>query len=203
MGGQDLHRREMLRIMATAAAASSFPGFSKWAFVCSHDSSLTPNVRAASYQPLFFSSSEYALVESLADLIIPSDTSPGAREAGVAEFLDFMVAHDPDQQYPMRLGLAWMNAHSERLHGKPFVALSQSQQISILEPLAYKAKQRPGEEDGRKFFAAFKELTVMGFYTTELGYKEIENPALKFYSHSPACPHTGDPEHKHLPPPKW
>jgi len=203
MAGQDLQRREMLRIMATAAAASKFPGFAKWAFICSHDSSAVERIRPESYQPLFFSPSEYAVVERLTEIIIPSDTTPGAKEAGVAEFVDFMVAHDTEQQYPMRLGISWLNAHCERLLGKSFMGLSETQQVSVLEPFAYKAKYREGEEDGRKFFAAIKELTVMGFYTTEIGYKEIDNPALKFYAKSPACPHPNDPEHKHLPPPKW
>ena len=202
MAGQDLQRREMLRIMATAAAASKFPGFAKWSFICSHDKSVE-SIRPESYQPLFFSASEYAMVECLTEIIIPSDTTPGAKEAGVAEFVDFMVAHDPEQQYPMRLGMSWLNAHCERLLGKTFMALPEAQQVSVLEPLAYKAKYREGEEDGRKFLAAIKDLTVMGFYTTEIGYKEIDNPALKFYVKSPACPHPDDPEHKHLPPPKW
>ena len=203
MAGQDLQRREMLRIMATAAAASKFPGFATWAFICSHDASSVERIRPESYQPLFFSPSEYALVERLTEIIIPSDTTPGAKEAGVAEFVDFMVAHNTEQQYPMRLGISWLNAHSERLLGKKFLELTEVQQLSVLEPLAYKAKYREGEEDGRKFFSAIKDLTVMGFYTTEIGYKEIDNPALKFYAKSPACPHTDDPEHKHLPPPKW
>ena len=203
MGGQDLHRREMLRIMATAAAASKFPGFAKWAFICSHDASAVERIRPETYQPLFFSPSEYAVVERLTEIIIPSDTTPGAKEAGVAEFVDFMVANDTEQQYPMRLGISWLNAHCGRLLGKTFMAISEAQQVSVLEPLAYKAKYREGEEDGRRFFSAIKDLTVMGFYTTEIGYKEIDNPALKFYAKSPACPHTGDPEHQHLPPPKW
>jgi len=193
----------MLRIMATAAAASKFPVFAKWNFICSRDHADPTQIRPESYQPLFFSPSEYATVERLTELIIPSDSTPGAKEAGVAEFVDFMVAHDTEQQYPMRLGIGWLNAHCERLFGKDFRALPEAAQVSVLEPLAYKAKYRDGEEDGRKFFAAIKELTVIGFYTTEIGYKEIDNPALKFYSHSPACPHPNDPEHKHLPPPKW
>jgi len=168
MAGQDLQRREMLRIMATAAAASKFPGFAKWAFICSHDSQ-DGHIRPESYQPQFFSTSEYALIERLTELIIPSDTTPGAKEAGVAEFVDFMVAHDTERQYPMRLGITWLNAHCERLFGKAFLALSGAQQVSVLEPLAHKAKHREGEEDGRKFFSAIKELTVMGFYTTEIG----------------------------------
>lgn len=203
MAGQDLHRREMLRIMATAAAASKFPGFAKWAFICSHDAADVERIRPESYQPLFFSPPEYAMVERLTEIIIPSDTTPGAKEAGVAEFVDFMVANDTEQQYPMRLGISWLNAHCGRLLGKTFMAISEAQQVSVLEPLAYKAKYREGEEDGRRFFSAIKDLTVMGFYTTEIGYQEIDNPALKFYAKSPACPHTDDPEHQHLPPPKW
>ncbi len=203
MAGQELQRREMLRIMATAAAVSKFPGFAKWSFICAHDHATTAQIRPESYQPLFFSPPEYATVERLTELIIPSDTTAGAKEAGVAEFVDFMVAHDTEQQYPMRLGIGWLNAHCERLFGKAFLALAEAQQVAVLEPLAYKAKYREGEEDGRKFFAAIKDLTVTGFYTTEIGYKEIDNPALRFYSKSPACPHPNDPEHKHLPPPKW
>jgi hypothetical protein len=96
-----------------------------------------------------------------------------------------------------------LNAHSERLLGKPFAELSEQDQISILEPLAYKAKHGAGEEDGREFFGRMRDMTAMGFYTTEIGYKELDNPALKFYAESPECPHKDDPEHKHLPPPKY
>jgi len=48
-----------------------------------------------------------------------------------------------------------------------------------------------------------KELTVMGFYSSEIGYRELDNPASRFYAESPACPHVNDPAHQHLPPPRW
>jgi len=203
MAGQGIQRREILRIMALTGAVAQFPGFTKWAFAYGHGGGGVEQIKPAKYKPQFFSEREYALVERLTELIIPSDATLGAREAGVAEFVDFMIAHDHDQQYKFRTGLTWLNAHSERQLGKPFVDLSQEQQVSILEPLAYKAKYRDGEGDGREFFQSIKEMTVMGFYTSEIGYKELDNPALKFYSKSPACPHTDDPEHKHLPAPKW
>jgi hypothetical protein len=38
----------------------------------------------------------------------------------------------------------------------------------------------------------------MGFYTSEIGYKDLDNPALKFYATSPECPHKDDPQHLHL-----
>ena len=138
------------------------------------------------------------MVERLAEMIIPSDETPGAKEAGVAEFIDFMVASDPELQYPFRMGLTWLNAHSERSTGKKFLELSPEQQTSLLEPLGLKNKARPGEEDGRKFFALLREYTLTGFYTSEIGFRELDNPALKFYAESPECPHKDDREHKHL-----
>src|ERR1700724_377892 len=131
MAGQDMLRREILRIMGVAAIASHFPGFVTWAFASGHPIADLEQIQPTQYQPQFFSAKEYALVARLTDLIIPSDETPGAREAGVAEFVDFMIAHDHDQQYKFRTGLTWMNAHSERTLGQPFLKLSQEQQISL------------------------------------------------------------------------
>lgn len=199
MAGQGIQRREVLRILGTAATAATFPGFSKWGFACGRAGNAALQVKPTRYAPQFFTGDEYATVERLADMIIPSDATPGARDAGVAEFIDFMIANDPEQQYPFRYGLGWLNAHSERQLGKKFADLTPEQRISILEPLGFKDKARPGEEDGRRFFMLMREYTVTGFYTSEIGFKELDNPALKFYSESPECPHKGDPEHQHLP----
>jgi hypothetical protein len=188
----------VLRILGTAAAAARFPGFRKWAFTCGHLGNATSQIRPAVYHPQFFTPAEYALVERLADIIIPSDGTPGAKEAGVAEFIDFMVANDTEVQYGFRMGLAWLNAHSEQTNGKKFVELSSDQQNSLLEPLGFKEKARPGEETGRHFFRMMREYTVTGFYTSEIGYKELDNPALRFYAESPECPHRDDPLHAHV-----
>ncbi len=198
MAGQGIRRREALRILGTAAAAAQFPGFSKWAFACGHIGNAALQIKPAVYRPQFFTAAEYAMVERLAEIIIPSDGTPGAKEAGVAEFIDFMVASDPEVQYGFRMGLAWLNAHAEQTDGKRFVELTPEQQSSLLEPLGFKDKARPGEETGRHFFRMMREYTVTGFYTSEIGYKELDNPALKFYAESPECPHKGDPQHAHV-----
>lgn len=199
MAGQGIERREVLRMLAMAAMAAPFPGFSKWSFACGHLDHAPQQIKPASYQPQFFSPSEYAIVERLTELIIPSDGTPGAREAGVGEFIDFMVFSDPTVQYQFRTGIIWLDAHSQASLGKPFAQLNADQQNALLEPLAYESKARVGEEDGRKFFALIREYTVTGFYTTEIGFKELDNPALRFYTESPSCPHKGDPEHLHMP----
>ncbi len=196
MAGQGMDRREVLRAMAMAAAASRFPGFSRWAFACDHTSGGAVAATRAEYAPRFFTQAEYAALECLTELIIPSDGSPGAREAGVSEFIDFMVASDPPLQYRFRYGLTWLDSRALEMHARPFRELAGAEQAEMLGYLAYKERFRPGEDDGRAFFALLREYTVMGYYTSRVGLEQLDFPGLKFYAGSPGCPHTGDPEHR-------
>jgi hypothetical protein len=203
MAGQGLERREVLRILSLAAAASGYPGFHRWTFACAHDGGEPAPAKPSSYRPSFFTPEEQETVERLADLVIPSDDSPGAREAGVAEFIDFMVSRDPSVQYGFRYGLTWLDAHATRLFGAPFRGLEESRQVDILDHLAYKDRHRPGEEEGRVFFQLVREYTIMGFYTSRIGLEQLDYPGLQsFWAEVPGCPHPDDPEHRHLPQPK-
>jgi hypothetical protein len=209
MAGQSVERREVLRIFSLAAAASQFTGFKTWAFAHDHSSdddhlhaidkkATTPN---EAYQPQFFTADEYALVVRLTELIIPTDDTPGAREAGVSEFVDFMVMSDPLLQPRFRRGLTWMNAHAIKLYGARFIHLSNEQANEILSNLAYKERQRLGEEDGQAFFRLMREYTLMGFYTSRVGMQVLDVPALKqYYAASPACPHPDNRAHLNLKP---
>src|SRR5271169_465446 len=165
MAGQSIERREVLRILALAAGAATFPGFSKWSFACGHMGAALAQIKPAVYGPVFFTALEYALIERLTDLILPSDDTPGAREAGVSEFIDLMVSRDADLQRDFRSGLSWLNTHSRKTWGKAFLMLNRNRQTALLEPLAYRRKFRAGEERGREFFDLVREYTVMGFYT--------------------------------------
>ncbi len=202
MAGQGMDRREVLRALALAAAASKFTGFDRWVFAHDHARAASADfvqVTSAGFQPQFFSAAEYSTVERLAELIIPSDGSPGAGEAGVSEFIDFMVASDPNLQFKFRYGLAWLDAHATRLYGKVFRDLAVEVQTEVLEPLAYRGRYRTGEDEGRTFFNLVRDYTIMGFYTSRVGQQALGNPGLTFYSESPECPHKDDPEHRRLP----
>lgn len=201
MAGQGMERREVLRIMAIAATAAGFPGFHRWAFACNHVGGAV-QLAAGPYKPQFFTPAEYATVERLTELIIPSDGTPGAREAGVAEFIDFMTASDASIQFRYRYGLTWLDSHAERLHRRRFRELGENEQTDILRHLAYKAEYRDGENEGRDFFGLIREYTLMGFYTSKIGLQELGYPGLQLYSESPGCPHPGNPEHTNLPAPK-
>ena len=203
MAGQGLERREVLRIMAMAAAASSFPGFTRWTFACGHAAPGLSQVRPATYTPRFFSADEYATLARLTEIILPRDDGPGAREAGVSEFVDFMVASNPKIQYPFRYGLTWLDAHARALHAAVFRELDPARQTELLEPLAYRARHRPGEEEGRAFFKLLRDYTLMGFYTSKVGLQQLDYPGLRsHYPKLPGCPHPDDPEHRRLPGPK-
>jgi gluconate 2-dehydrogenase gamma chain len=203
MANQSPDRRELLAMLAKVAAFAQFPGFSRWAFAGEHSHAESAPVRPETYQPLFFTDAEYKTVDQLTELIIPKDESPGARDAGVAEFIDFMVAHDDSLQYPFRTGLAWLDAFATEKRGRDFFSLDPAQQEALLRKLASKAEQSPTEVQGQEFVALLRKYTVIGYYTSKVGLQELDYPGLKFYSASPACPHPGDPEHTHLPPPRF
>lgn len=203
MAGQNFERREILRILSLAASAAQFPGFERWAFACpQHPEEGLVREPGRSFRPQFFTEPEYATVGILADLIIPADETPGAKEAGVSEFIDFMAHSDPALQHSFRYGLGWIDGHSRYLHNKSFAELTAAQQTDILEHLAYRDKYREGEEDGCVFFRLMREYTAMGFYTSRVGLREIDFPGLTMlYEKMPeGCPHTDDREHKHLKP---
>ena len=151
--------------------------------------------RPAKYEPQFFTPDEYAAIDHLSELIIPADRTPGAREAGVAEFIDFMTASDSEIQHPFRTGLSGLDAASKQKHGAAFVHLPEAQQTELLHSLA------AGSAEDKAFFKMIRKYTVMGYYTSRIGLEELDYPGLKLYTHSPSCPHKGDPEHKRLPPP--
>jgi len=219
LGGQGVERREILRYIGIAAVASSFPGFSKWAFACPQDHpKVSSQVGAASYKPLFFSPQQYQMVEHLAEMIIPEDDSPGAKQAGVAEFIDFMVANRApvstsrdirstddaiaagnEAQNRFLAGLDWINARSHSEFKREFMDCTPEQQNSLVEELAYKAKFKPTTESGRAFFQMMRDYTVVGYYTTKIGLQSIGYPGLRtVWPKMPGCPHPDDPEHAHL-----
>lgn len=192
MAGQGPSRRELLQALSLAAAASAAPGFSRWCFA--FDQQAQPQEHPQTpYKPQFFSPAQYQTIETLAELILPRDKTPGATDAGVAEFIDFMVFSDTSLHEPFRQGLAWLD-HATG-HPKPFTTLSHAEQIAVLDRLAYKKLHRAHEEQGQQFFHLMRKYTVMGYYTTKIGLETLDYPGLKFYATSPGCPHPGNPEH--------
>jgi hypothetical protein len=199
VAGQGLERREILRVLVLAAGASGMPGFSRWSFACGHGTEPPLQVRPTHYTPRFFSPDEYEAIEILSDLILPSDGTPGARDAGVSEFIDFMAWSDPGVQYRFRYGLSWLDAHARASGARDFRSLSAEGRTALLRPLAETTPADAALDEGRGFFTLVREYTLMGFYTSRIGLEHLGYPGLQIYTELPGCPHPDDPAHEHLP----
>jgi len=122
----------------------------------------------------YFTKHEMATITVLADIIIPKDDVSGsASDAKVPEFIEFIVKDIPEHKVPMRGGLKWLDLYSFNKFQKPFVEASADQQISIVDEIAYPKKARPEMQAGVTFFNRMRNLTASGFYTTEMGVKDI------------------------------
>ena len=200
MANQAPDRRRVLEILAKAAAASQFPGFCRWSFAGEHaHAQATPTARPA-YRPAFFDAHQYRTIEVIAELIIPADETPGAKEAGVSELIDFLAAHGEKQLHePAQQGLAWLDGEARKVGGRSFIELNAGRQGELLQSIA----SEQADHAGALFFALMRRYTVMGFYTSRVGLEALDYPGLKFYTQSPECPHHDDPEHRHLPPPRY
>lgn len=122
----------------------------------------------------FFNKHEMATITILADIIIPKDDVSGsASDAKVPEFIEFIVKDIPEHKVPMRGGLKWLDIYSFNKFQKSFVEASEKEQISIVDEIAYPVKARPEMQAGVAFFNRMRDLTASGFYTTEIGVKDI------------------------------
>ena len=124
--------------------------------------------------PKFFDEHEIATIAVLADIIMPKDAISGsATDAKVPDFIEFIVKDMPDHQVPMAGGLKWLDLHSYKKHTKSFIACTKEQQIGIVDEIAYPAKAKPEVAQGVSFFNKIRDLVTTGFYTSEIGVKDL------------------------------
>ena len=122
----------------------------------------------------FFTEPEMATIAILADIIIPRDEVSGsATDAKVPEFIEFIVKDMPEHQTPMRGGLRWLDVQCLNRFEKPFKDCSHEQQMEMVDEIAWPRKAKPGMEQGVAFFNLMRNLTATGFYTSEIGVKDV------------------------------
>ncbi len=145
--------------------------------------------QATAYRRKFFTAHEYATVGVLVDLIIPKDDRSGsATEAGVPEFMDFMMIDQPRRQIAMRGGLALIDRLSEERFGKRFVACSDRERHQLLDEIAYTSNTDPGLSHAIAFFSSFRDLTASGFWSTKMGVADLQYQGNVFVSEWNGCP---------------
>jgi len=119
---------------------------------------------------------ELSTIAALCDIILPDHEGAGsALDARVPDFIDFIVKDIPRHQLPMRGGLMWLDIEANRRFNQAFVSCSDEQQIEIVDDIAYPDpdNKQPQMAPGRSFFNLMRNLTITGYYTTEMGIKDL------------------------------
>lgn len=164
----------------------------------SHDpSGMVADPALAAYTPQFFKHEEFKAVQILAEMIIPTDDKPGAREARVADYIDFIVfsaaEFKPELQRAWAEGLQLLNDISRKKYGRPFQQTSSAERQALLTEMSLPESNPQATHPGYGFYRLVKEMTVEGFYSSRIGLMDVlEYKGLTYLSSFPGCTH---PEH--------
>jgi hypothetical protein len=125
---------------------------------------------------IFLNNHELATIAILCDIILPANDNAGsATDAGVPEFIEFIVKDLPSHQIPMRGGLMWLDSETNGRFNLDFISCSDKQQIEVIEDIAYPDPNGNKKElaQGIAFFDRIRNLTVTGYYTTKMGINDL------------------------------
>ena len=126
------------------------------------------------WESQFFTGHEYETVRQLANMVIPADERSGnAEEAGVPQFIDFMMLDRPENQTPMRGGLNWLDIQCQKMFGENFIDCTGEQKKQMLDEIAYPEVARPEMQPGVRFFNRFRDFVASGFWSSRIGIEDI------------------------------
>ncbi len=117
---------------------------------------------AAGWRLRVLSADQAEMVATIAEHVLPETDTPGARAVGVHRFIDAMVAESyaAEERQEFLTGLEGVNDRARRVYGRAFLACAASDQLALLGEL---------DRAGDPFFRSLKELTLVGYYTSEVG----------------------------------
>ena len=184
-----ISRRAAIELLAGAPAAAALVWTDVEARQAHDHAGAALAAKAGPFKPKFFTAHEYATVGVLADLIIPRDERSGsATDAGVPQFMDFMMIDQPRRQVAMRGGLALVDRLALDRVGKRFVNATDAQRRQVLDEIAYTSNPDRGLSQAIAFFSSFRDLTASGFWSTKMGVADLQYQGNVFVSEWNGCP---------------
>lgn len=173
----EMKRRDALKLLSAVAFSAAIP---KELFALGR--ALHAQVAAGS-KLRTLNPHQDVTVTLIADMIIPATETPGAKAVRVNEFIDLILTDwsDDEERQLFLKGLVDLDQHSHDLHGKDFVDCSGQQQVELLTEmdnnLAADWKEvdrltRQHPEPPKTFFYLMKHLTLVGYYTSEIGAQQ-------------------------------
>ncbi|MEJ7645706.1 MAG: gluconate 2-dehydrogenase subunit 3 family protein [Chryseolinea sp.] len=129
------------------------------------------------WKPVFLSKEQGILVGQVAEIIMPKTDTPGAQEVGVPGFIDLMLqeVYSKEDQDRYVSGLKDFADAAKNEFGDPFIELNADQQASFVKKMHDTAIQAEKDSNApnRPFILTTKELTLLGFFTSEPGATKI------------------------------
>ena len=189
----DITRRNALKIIGATPVAAGIGLTDQSAEAQAHQHPTTAKPAAAgrkgAYKPKFFTAHEWATVALLSNIVIPKDERSGsATDAGVPEFMDFMMTDQPGRQTALRGGLAWLDRECVTRFDKAFVDCAAADRTKVLDDIAWPRQAPPGLSHGVAFFNSFRDLTASGFWTTKMGMQDLQYMGNVFVPEWKGCP---------------
>ncbi len=133
-----------------------------------------------------FTARDIALLDEVAETILPETKTPGAKAAQVGPFMALMVTdtYDEADQAIFRDGMRQLDAACQAMHRTSFMEATPAQRLALLEQLDREQKTymdaRHGDDTPVHYFRMMKELTLLGYFTSEIGYTKamryVETP---------------------------
>jgi hypothetical protein len=152
----------------------------------------TATTPSADDRQTFLTADEMRTITAMADQIIPRTDTPGALDVGVPAFIDRMLAgfYQDRERTAFRVGLQAAATDGAELRGKPFADLTSEEQIVLMQQYDQQqydyTRRNAGQDAPPHFFRLMKELTIVGFCTSEAGATKLMN-----YNQTPG-PYRGD-----------
>src|SRR5579884_2517681 len=166
-----LSRRDLLRNIAFATVAGTFvPAMGQHV----HQMAADDKAATGRYTPKALNEHEYATLQRLADLIIPAaEGSPGALQAGAADWIDLMASVNEQLADIYTGGIAWLDRAMRSRYQADFLSASPEQQTAMLDLIAYRRNDGPELGPGIGFFSWARRMVVDAYYTTPQGVKAV------------------------------
>lgn len=192
--GRDVSRRSVVKLLGAAPLAGVFGWSVADVEQVAHRLqalAADPAVRRA-YAPAFFTEAEWRTVPLLADYVIPKDDRSGsATDAGAPEWMDFMMANENTSEASrksLREGLAWFEAEHQRRFGRGFADATDAQRRQVLDDIAWPRRARAEMADGVIFFTRFRNMTAAAFFSSQMGWTDLEYIGHQFVPEWQGCP---------------
>jgi len=121
-----------------------------------------------------FTADDIAYLDEIAETILPTTSTPGAKAAKVGQFMTVMVndCYEAKDQKTFREGMDKINELSKKEYSNNFMKLTPEQRHQLLVKLDAEAKEHQKNkkpEESAHYFRLMKELTLLGYFTSEIG----------------------------------